>query len=363
MIAELVANHQLTEIAPDRWVLHDLLRAYGRELCAPDEADAAFERLLHYLVHTGFAAAVQLAPSRVRTELPPRPEDVEVIAPTTREEAFAWFDSEQPNGLAVLRAAAGRADVLLWLYVWTIADYLDFRGRSGYQQAQDLALEAAIRLGDLPKQAHTRRDLARGHMAQREWDAAIRQHELALGIAEELGDEDAIAHGSLGLGRVYTRICEHRTAIEHTERALRIYERSGNVDARANALNNLGWYHSELGEYQTGLDYARQALKLYAEVDSEFGRAVAGDTAGYALAGLGRIDEAIELYEVAVDLMRKLGRRLDTADCLMAMARSQDRAGRGADAEASYAAALEILDALDHPDAETVRTCLAKRRS
>ncbi|WP_165552887.1 AfsR/SARP family transcriptional regulator [Kribbella speibonae] len=362
MAAELVANHQLIEIEPDRWVLHDLLRAYGQELCEPGEADAAFERLLGYLVHTGFAAAVLLAPSRVRVELPELPADVEVVAPTTRDEAFAWFDAEQPNNLAVLRAATGRADAALWLCVWTIADYLDFRGRSGYAQAQQLALEAAVRLGDLTKQAHTRRDLARGHMAMREWDEAIRQHELALGIAEELDDDAAIAHGSLGLGRVYTRIGDHRRAIEHTQRALRIYERTGHVDARANALNNLGWYHSELGEYQAGLDYAQQSLKLYTESDSEFGRAVASDTSGYALVGLGRFDEAIDLYTVAVDVLRALGRRLDTADCLMAMARVQDRAGRGDGARASYAAALEILDALDHPDAETVRNCLAQQR-
>ncbi|TDX03241.1 BTAD domain-containing putative transcriptional regulator [Kribbella sp. VKM Ac-2566] len=361
-VGELVANHQLIEIEPDRWVLHDLLRAYGQELCEPGEADAALERLLGYLVHTGFAAAVLLAPSRVRVALPELPADAEVVAPATRDEAFAWFDAEQPNNLAVLRAAAGRADELLWLCVWTIADYLDFRGRSGYAQAQQLALEAAVRLGDLRKQAHTRRDLARGHMAMREWDEAIRQHELALGIAEELDDQAGIAHGSLGLGRVYTRIGDHRRAIEHTQRALRIYERTGHVDARANALNNLGWYHSELGEYEAGLDYAQQSLKLYAEVDSEFGRAVASDTSGYALAGLGRIDEAIALYTVAVETLRGLGRRLDTADCLMAMARVQDRAGRGDGARASYAAALEILDDLEHPDAETVRKCLAQQR-
>nr|WP_272955041.1 BTAD domain-containing putative transcriptional regulator [Kribbella shirazensis] len=372
ILAELVANHQVVEVGPDRWVLHDLLRAYGQELCEPDEADAAFERLLGYLVHSGYAGAILLAPARVRIELPDPPPDVELVVPANRDEAFAWFDGEQPNNLAVLRAAAGRYDVLLWLYVWAIADYLDFRGRSGYPQAQQLALEAAVRLGDLTKQAHTRRDLARGHMAMREWDDAIRQHELALGIAEELGDEAGIAHGSLGLGRVYTRIGEHRKAIEHTLRALRIYERGDyegrdyercdHVHARANALNNLGWYHSELGEYEAGLDYAQQSLKLYAEVDSEFGRAVASDTSGYALAGLGRFDEAIALYAVAADVLRRLGRRLDTADCLMAMARVQDRAGRGEGAKASYAAALEILDALDHPDAATVRQCLAKQR-
>ena len=68
------------------------------------------------------------------------------------------------------------------------------------------------------------------------------------------------------------------------------------------------------------------------------------------------------MYTVAVDVLRGLGRRLDTADCLMAMARVQDRAGRGDGARASYAAALEILDALDHPDAQLVRNCLAQQR-
>jgi hypothetical protein len=68
------------------------------------------------------------------------------------------------------------------------------------------------------------------------------------------------------------------------------------------------------------------------------------------------------VYTVAVETLRWLGRRLDTADCLMAMARVQDRAGRGDGARASYAAALEILDDLEHPDAETVRKCLAQQR-
>ncbi|MFF0345479.1 BTAD domain-containing putative transcriptional regulator [Kribbella sp. NPDC004875] len=358
MITVLVANHQLIEIAPDCWVLHDLLRAYGQELCAAEEAGAAFERLLGYLVHTGHAAAMLLAPGRVPVELPERTDGVDLAAPTTRDEAFAWFDAEQANSLAVLRAAAGRDDVLLWLYVWTIADYLDFRGRSGYMQSQRLALEAAVRIGDLSKQAQTRRDLARGHMALREWDEAIRQHELALGIAEEIGDEAAIAHGSLSLARVLTRTGDHRQAIEKTSRALRIYERTGHGSARANALNNLGWYHAKLGEYQTGLDYAQQALKLYSEQDSDFGRGVVSDTAGYALAGLGRLEEAIASYAAAADIMRGLGRRGDTADCLMSLAETQERAGQAEAARDSWAAALEILDELDHPDAEVARRAL-----
>ncbi|MEV5966897.1 BTAD domain-containing putative transcriptional regulator [Kribbella sp. NPDC051952] len=362
MLAVLVANHQLIEIAPDRYVLHDLLRAYAHELCDEQEADEAFERLLGYLVHTGSAGARLLAPGRVPVELPDLDPEVELVLPTTREEAFEWFDSEQPNSLAVLRSAAGRADGLLWLYVWALADYLDFRGRSGYMESQTLALEASVRLNDPHKQAQTRRDLARGHMALRQWDNAIRQHELALGIAEELDDEAGIAHGSLSLARVLTRLGEHRQAIERTSRALRIYERLGLVDPRANALNNLGWYHAKLGEYDVAVDYAQQSLKLYSELDSEFGRAVVGDTMAFALAGQGRLDEAIASYAMSVGLLRVLGRRLDTAETLVSMAETQAQAGQLEAARASWTEALEIFETLDHPDAKTVRRTLDQHR-
>jgi tetratricopeptide (TPR) repeat protein len=358
MLAVLVANHQLVELGPDRFALHDLLRAYARELCEEQEADEAFERLLGYLVHTGSAAALVLAPSRDPVELPRLDPGVELVLPTTHDQAFAWFDSEQPNNLAVLRSASGRADGLLWLYVWAIADYLDFRGRSGYMEAEELALEAAVRLGDLRKQAQTRRDLARGHMALRQWDDAIRQHELALGIAEEIGDDAGIAHGSLSLARVLSRMGEERQAIEKTTRALRIYERTGHVDARANALNNVGWYHAKLGEYETAVEYAQQGLKLHEEQDSEYGRSVVSDTMAYALAGLGRLDEAIASYGVALDILRKQGRLPETAECLMSMAEVQERAGQREAARAGWAEALEILEELDHPDADLVRAKL-----
>ncbi|MEU4290298.1 hypothetical protein AB0E63_18920 [Kribbella sp. NPDC026596] len=48
-------------------------------------------------------------------------------------------------------------------------------------------------------------------------------------------------------------------------------------------------------------------------------------------------------------------RRLDTADSLTALADVQERAGQDGEAWVSWTEALEILEALDHPDAEVVR--------
>jgi tetratricopeptide (TPR) repeat protein len=358
MLAVLVANHQLVELGQDRYAMHDLLRSYARELCEEQEADEAFERLLGYLVHTGSAAALAIAPSRDPVELPELDPGLDLVLPANRDEAFAWFDSEQPNNLAVLRAASGVADGLLWVYAWAIADYLDFRGRPGYMETQTLALEAAVRLGDLRRQAQTRRDLARGHMALKQWDEAIRQHELALGIAEEIGDDRAIAHGALSLARVLARTGQYRRAIEHSTVALRIYERIDHVGSRAHALNNLGWYHAKLGEYDVAMELCQQALKLYHEVDSERGLAVVSDTTAYVLAAVGRGDEAVQMYRAAIELFRKLGRQNDAAESLMSLAETHERAGQLKEARTSWTEALEILERMNHADAEEVRRAL-----
>jgi len=88
---------------------------------------------------------------------------------------------------------------------------------------------------------------------------------------------------------------------------------------------------------------------------------VVSDTMGYALAGLGRLDEAIASYSAAAEGMRSLGRRRDTADCLIALAETQDRAGQGGAARVSWTEALEMLEALDDPEADDVRRTLAAR--
>ena len=358
LLAELVAAHQLGEVAPGQYVLHDLLRSYGLELCDPLEADRAFLRLLNYLVHTGCAAALLLSPTRDPLELPAPDPAVDLRPPTTYAEAQAWFDSEQANALAVLRTAVGRADVLLWLYVWALGDYLEYQGHSGYLEMQRLALDAAVQLGDPVWQSSTRRDLARGHMALGQWDEAIHQHQLGLGLVEELGDDKLIAHSSLSIARVYSRTGQPQLAIDHTLRALRIYERIGHQWAEANALNNLGWYHALLGEHDRALEYCERALRMYERTSSYNGPPAALDTIAYVQAELGNLDEAIATWERVVKLYRDLGSRPDVALTLTSLGEVHHRAGHLTQARTRWTEALQIYDSLNHSSAVQVRAHL-----
>jgi hypothetical protein len=61
---------------------------------------------------------------------------------------------------------------------------------------------------------------------------------------------------------------------------------------------------------------------------------------------------------VALDILRKQGRLHETAECLVSMAQVQEQASQGEAARAGWAEALEILEELDHPDADLVRAKL-----
>src|SRR5262249_13774920 len=64
-LGELYDQHLLTEHAPGRYQLHDLLREHARALAASDdpaESDAAVGRLLDYHLHTAVAAGTHFGP-------------------------------------------------------------------------------------------------------------------------------------------------------------------------------------------------------------------------------------------------------------------------------------------------------------
>ncbi len=359
LLGELVSAHQVIETGEDSYALHDLLRSYAIELCERTEGEEAFTRLVDYYVHTGLAAALALAPTRDLIELPAPDPLLDLIVPADREQAFQWFDREQNNHLAVLRAAAGRCDEKVWQLVWTLADYHDNRGRwTSWLDSQTLALKAAIRLDARQWQAQSRRALARAHLRLQHWDEAIRQHELALGLAEELGDDSSLAHGHLGIARVLSRQRLHRRAIEHTAQALAIYERIGHRSGAANALNNIGWYHAVLAEYDQTLESCGRALRMFRELGELEGEADTLDSIAYAQTHLGHLDEAIAIYRSATDLQRALGRQYETAQTLISLGEALEKSGNVAEARTNWQQAAVILDSLNHPEAAAVHARL-----
>jgi hypothetical protein len=111
LLDELYDHHLITEPAPGRYLLHDLLREYARAGAGTDDpADsrAAAGRLMNYYAHVAEAAAASkhIATWTTAGGRPP-PGQPPASAPpvTTPAQAAAWLEAERPN----LHAAVGHA--------------------------------------------------------------------------------------------------------------------------------------------------------------------------------------------------------------------------------------------------------------
>ena len=200
-LADLVRAHLVTEWAPGRFALHDLLRAYASELAATYDTAAdrrlAVQRVLDYYLHTAYSADLLLRPRRDDpiTLAPPQP----LVTPETLADyrsALAWLATERQVLLVALRQAVSYGlDVHAWQLAWAVTSYFDRHGH-WYDAAAShrAALEAAQRLGDLHAEAIIHCCLACAYCRLDGHVAANRHLQQALELYQTLGDYAGKAH-------------------------------------------------------------------------------------------------------------------------------------------------------------------------
>jgi DNA-binding SARP family transcriptional activator/tetratricopeptide (TPR) repeat protein len=361
LLAALTRAHLVTEHVPDRYTMHDLLRAYAAELAeAEDDAAerrAAEQRVLDHYVHTGFGAARRLSPHQdVPAPAPPGAGAVpEEIADHAR--AMEWFQAEHSVLLAaVQRATAAGFDGHCWQLAWALEMYLEYRGHwYDLTTVWGAGLAAAERLGDRRRQARAHRGVALGHTRLHRYPEAAAELRLALDTYTELDDLNGQAHALRTLNWLHEREGRQREALGYALQALELFSRTGHLYGQARSLNSAGWNHAHLGEYREALACCERALALHQEIGDEYGEAAAWDSLGYAHHHLGDHRQAVACYERSLALTRRLGSRYNEALVLRHLGDSHHAGGAPAEARKARQEALDILDDLDHPDAEAVR--------
>jgi DNA-binding SARP family transcriptional activator/Flp pilus assembly protein TadD len=360
-LRELTRCHLLAEPAPGRYAFHDLLRAYAAEQARAQDAEperrAALGRALDHYLHTAHTAAMLL--NAHRGPITPHP-----AQPGTRPEglaghaqALAWFTAEHHVLLAVIgEAAAAGFDVHAWQLPWALVDYFNWQGHwNDLAATQHGALAAAQRLGDTTAEADVHRAIGQARFGLRSWDDARAHLSRALSLYRDMGDGAGQARTHIGLGHVLDRMGRHREALGHARQALSLFEEVSHRPGQARALNNMGWYHARLGDYRHALLCSRQALALQREVGDRCGEAHTWDSLGYAHQHLGHFAKAARCYQQAIGLYVDLGDRHGQAETLTHLGDMRHAASSPQAAIATWRQALDILDALHHPDADQVR--------
>jgi DNA-binding SARP family transcriptional activator/tetratricopeptide (TPR) repeat protein len=367
LLSGLVHANLLTEPAPGRYNLHDLLRDYAADLAAtidPDEERAAAGvRLRDFYVHSAHAADRLLYPARDPIDLPlgSPAEGVHPEVFADHQQAMAWLTAEHPVLLGLARHAAEHGhDVHAWQLAWSLDTFLLRHGhRLDRLEVWTLAAAAADRLGDLDARACAHRSVGRANIGLRRFDDARAGLGRALDLSVRAGNVagQANVHNTLAnLNATERRFSE---ATVHARQALALYETVGNVRGQALALSNMGWNHAMSGDYPPAIEFCRKALAKHEEVGDRRGAADVWDTLGYAHHHLGDHAEALDCFRHGLDLVRDLGDRHAEAEILVHLGDTHDAFGDRSAARAAWQDALRIFDDLEHVDAAELRAKLA----
>ncbi len=311
LLRELARAHLVEPAGPDRYAMHDLLRAYALERVTADldadERRAAWTRLFDYFLGTAALAVDTLYPHEraLRPEVPP---PATAVPPVTRaRDAMRWLDRQRANLVAVAAYTAGHGwprysidlSRVLWRYLEVGGHYQDalavhtgaaaVAARDGYGQPAVLANLGGIHwwLGN--------HEQARAYFT--ESLAGHRQRD------EPEGEARALAR----LGVVHERLGDYGEALRHLREALARYRRTGNRHGEAAQLVNLGTLHRRLGRYEVAAEHQQRAAELFAELGDQRLEGYALGNLGTVLSLLGRHAEGLAHLETALARCRATG--------------------------------------------------------
>jgi DNA-binding SARP family transcriptional activator/Flp pilus assembly protein TadD len=389
MLAALARAHliQPSPSGPGRYAIHDLLRAYARDLAAVGgtmRQQAAVTRLMDHYLSTAAAATSVLYPAE-RQSLPAIPAAAEPAVPVTEPDAArAWLDAQ----LACLTSAVGHAAAHGWPthaidLARTLSRYLGIGSHfavattihshavSAARQLGDRAAEATalVALGGIPmnqerfeeaaaylrpalalareagdKAAEVRAlgNLANIDLVQGRYQEAASHFARALVLGRETGNEVDQVRALVSLGVISMLRSCHYQAIGQLRQALAIVVRTGDRLGEADTLSELGRCEIALGSYRQAGRHLGRSLALARELRYQSGEA-------YALGGLGKVQlrrgryrRAAELLRQAIALNRELGDRAGEAEMLNHLGEVLFADGQPEQARSQHAAALGL---------------------
>ncbi|WP_394432228.1 AfsR/SARP family transcriptional regulator [Streptomyces sp. SGAir0957] len=314
----LAAAHLITERAPGRYGMHDLVRLYARGPAREDAPTASdtepgepLVRLLDHYVRTALRATSVaepddrpccVLPADVRPDLggPPLPD---------RAAALGWFTAQREN----LAAAAGAAraaghDDRAWRLVvlqWpSVVSYV----RDDWMPLLEQGLAAAVRLGDPDAEARIRALCGwvlteEGRLVQ-----ALEHLERAPALAARAGDPSSEATALVNLAVALDRAgAAGPEPLAHLTRAADLARAAADVLTELLALEHRARRLLALGDHEAVLDCTERGLALpgaAAEGLAPLRQTLLRISRGTALLGLGRAEEARtclrQAYEDAV---------------------------------------------------------------
>lgn len=350
----LVGTHLLEQTGPDRYQMHDLLRAYAADQAhveeTGEEQHAIVSRILAWYLYTAQAAVVRLGATDLPVRLPEPDPALPIQSFDTTADATTWLNTERANLLASVRRAATIDQ--LRTYGWQIpavlrTHYMRHNLFEDWISASGTGLEAARADGNRWGEVELLDSLGIAHVASQELVTGISYHSAALELRRALGDHlgaavslnalglaalrgrdlnraqtyfvDAIAEfGRQGeavwaavaranLGEVQYELSDYAAADESTRAVLTVFQGHQDAQGEGNALRILAAVQREQGRTADSLESATAAVRIAIENANSMWEAFWLLELGASQHAAGHLDHALESFEQSAVLHQELG--------------------------------------------------------
>ncbi|MEV7904572.1 AfsR/SARP family transcriptional regulator [Streptomyces anulatus] len=300
-LEQLAAAHLVTETAPGRWVLHDLVRLYARSL-DPASAREALIGVLDHCIATALAAADTAEPGGEPCFVLPedfrRPSAVQDFA--DRAEAMRWLATEREDlALTALAAREAGLDDRAWRIILLQWPQMVWRVRDSWSPLLELALESARAEKDAYAESRVLTLLGWVLTEEGRTGEAAALLERSPVLAREAGDPLGEATALVNLAVVQAELGELSTALENCARAVELTRGEGDRHTEMLTLQHLARMHLTAHRPQEALDCARTALDLGPEHEEAARRSLLLAVCGEAQLALGDEEDGVRLLDRA----------------------------------------------------------------
>lgn len=299
-LERLAVAHLVSETAPGRWTMHDLVRLYARSL---DGGPDALVRVLDHYIATGIAAVAAAEPGN--EDCFPLPADYLPPAAVRefgdRTAAVAWYAAERDDLTQAVAAAhaAGLHD-RTWRIVLTLWPLIVWRVRDGWTPLLETALEAARADGDQHGESRVLNVLGWVLIEEGRIPEALAHLEAASALASRAGDAVAEANALVVLGVAQAALGSLAEAAQGCERAVELAREAGDRTIERLAMQHLARHRADAGRWRQALDTATEALAFDDRSDTaDVPRILLLMVRGEALLGLGEEAEGIGQLDLA----------------------------------------------------------------
>ncbi|WP_098007612.1 BTAD domain-containing putative transcriptional regulator [Streptomyces sp. sk226] len=300
-LERLAAAHLVSETAPGRWILHDLVRLYARGL-DPAAAREALVGVLDHGIATALAAADTAEPGGEPCFVLPdgfrRPAAVRDFA--DRAEAMRWLSAERENLALAAQAArdAGLED-RAWRIILLQWPQVVWRVRDNWTPLLELALESARAGKDAYAESRVLTLLGWVLTEEGRSAEAAALLEDSPRLAREAGDPLGEATALINLAVVRAELGELPAATENCARAVELARREEDRHTEMLALQHLARMRLTARRPEEALAHARTALDLGPEHEEAARRSLLLAICGEAHLALGQEDDGVRLLDRA----------------------------------------------------------------